>query len=66
MEIRDASHHLLSIKECKFDQSKIFSPIEYVDVKSDDDMALLHGNFTADQLLAIAFWMKNSDMFTEE
>lgn len=52
---------LESFRHCN--EKEIISDGDYVRVTNTDQYAHLHGGYTADQLEAIAFWMRNPAIF---
>lgn len=45
----------------EFKKDSLYGVIEYLSVSSNDRTATLDGEFTPDELEAIALWMRNSD-----
>ncbi len=65
MEKAEVLDNLKSITDIQISKEKLFAPIDYLDVEAGDEVALLHGQFTADQLESIARWMRSSDNKTD-
>ncbi len=64
MEENEVEANLKSITDIEISEEKLFAPIDYVDVEAGGEVALLHGQFTADQLESIAHWMRSKDVKT--
>lgn len=61
MELKRAKEVLEEMGLTTFSKEELFSGALYLSVEADDETAIIDGRFTADQLEAIATWMRDPE-----